>query len=215
MSPLRTNLPKYGPCFSVMDFFTFTETMRTNFYPDNPVPSFEISDLIFAINAPLDYYPPAEDKRATLYFDQTDCSRTLPENAYQISCAHRLNTHEFIKWAAQGIEMIHTFLMHKGLICIDLVDLTNILQACESRKLILEITSYSDSLELPWESLQRFRFNNLFAALFADHDLTMQMISDLGCALDEINPNMDRFQLAANFHMDTLPVVMLLGELEP
>lgn len=214
MSPLRTNLPKYGPCFSVMDFFTFTETMRTNFYPDNPVPSFEISDLIFAINAPLDYYPPAEDKRATVYFDQPDCSRTLPYNSYQVRCADRLNTHEFIKWAEQGIEMIHVALMHKGLICIDLVDLTDVLQTSKSQKLILEIIPYIDTLELPWENLQRYRFKTLFAALFASHDLTMQMIADLGCALEEINPNIDRFRLAATFHMHHFPVVMLLGELE-
>lgn len=214
MSPLKTNLPKYGPCFSVMDFFTFTETMRTSFYPDNPVPSFELSDLLFVINAPLDYHPPAEDKRATVYFDQPDCSRALPENAFQVRCVGRLNTHEFIKWAEQGIELIHAALMHKGLVCIDIADLMRILQASKTQKLILEIIPYGDSLETPWERLQSFRFKNLFAVLFAGHNLTMQMYADLGNAIDEISPNADHIVLGANLQINHLPIVMLLGELE-
>ena len=215
MSQSKTNLPKYGPCFSVMDFFTFTETMQTSFYPDNPVPSFEISDLFCVINAPLDYYPPANGGLVTLYFDQTDCSRALPEDSYQIKCIHRLNTHEFMKWAEQGIHMLTHPFMHVGLICIDISDLIRVLRACESQKLLLEIIPYDDSLEVPWEQLQRFRFRNLFASLFAGHDLTMQMYSDLGNALEEISPNASCMMLAANYHASTQPVVMLLGELEP
>lgn len=215
MSPLKTNLPKYGPCFSVMDFFTFTETMKTIFYPDNPVPSFEISDLFCVINAPLDYYPPANCGLITLYFDQTDCSRALPEDAYQVTCPHHLSTHEFMKWAEQGIHMLTHSFMHVGLICIDITDLVRILRACESQKLFLETIPYDDSLEVPWEQLQRFRFKNLFASLFAGHDLTMQMYSDLGNALEEISPNANNLILAANYHASTPPLVMLLGELEP
>lgn len=214
MSPLKSNLPKYGPCFSVMDFFTFTETMRTSFYPDNPVPSFEISDLLFVINAPLDYHPPTEEKRATVYFDQTDCSRALPEDAYQVKCPHRLSTHEFMKWAEQGIHLLTHSFMHVGLICIDFMDLIRFLRACETQKLLLEIIPYDDPLEVPWAQLQRFRFRNIFASLFAGHDLTTQMISDLGNALEEINSDIGCILLAANYHASTPPVVMLLGELE-
>ncbi|MEZ3187398.1 hypothetical protein HZR81_21120 [Pseudomonas sp. LM13] len=215
MPPLKTNLPKYGPSFSVMDFFTFTETMRATFYPDNPVPNFELSDLLFVISAPLDYYPPADDKRATVYFDQSDCSRALPENAYQITCPHHISTHEFRKWAEQGIHMLTHAFMHTGFVCIDITDLIRVLRACESQKLLLEIIPYDDPLEVPWEQLQRFRFRNLFASLFASHDLTMQMYSDLGNALEEISPNVDCMMLAANYHASNPPVVMLLGELEP
>lgn len=214
MSSSETNRPLYGPRLSVMDFFTFTESMQTCFSPDYPVPSLGQSDLNFVINAPLDYYPPACGALATLYFDQADCSRTLPENTYQVRCTHRLNTHEFMGWAEQGIEMIRVALMHRGLICIDITDLIRFLQACESHKLILEVIRYEESLDVPWDRLKNFRFKNLFSVLFAGHDLTLQMYSDLGNAIDEINPNAELLKLGANFHMHPLPVVMLLGELE-
>lgn len=215
MSPLKTNLPKYGPCFSVMDFFTFTETMQTSFSPDNPVPSFEISDLLCVINAPLDYCLPENGGLVTLYFDQTDCSRALPEDSYQVKCSHHLSTHEFMKWAEKGIRMLTHPFMHVGLICVDISDLIRVLRACESQKLLLEIIPYDDPLEVPWAQLQRFRFRNIFASLFAGHDLTTQMISDLGNALEEISPSVGCMLLAANYHASNPPVVMLLGELDP
>ena len=215
MSQSETNRPVCGPRLSVMDFLTFTESMQTTFSPDYPVSGLGLSDLNFLINAPLDYYPPANGAFATLYFDQADCSRALPEDAYQVKCTHRLNTHEFMKWAEQGIHMLTHSFMHIGLICIDIMDLIRILRASESQKLLLEIIPYDDPLEVPWEQLQRFRFRNLFASLFAGHDLTMQMYSDLGNALEEISPNASCMMLAANYHASTKPVVMLLGELEP
>lgn len=215
MSQSKTNRPACGPRLSVMDFLTFTESMQTTFSPGYPVSGLGLSDLNFLINAPLDYYPPANGALATLYFDQADCSRALPEHAYQVKCAHRLNNHEFMKWAEQGIHMLTHPLLHVGLICIDFMDLIRILRASESQKLLLEIITYDDPLEVPWEQLQRFRFRNIFASLSAGHDLTLQMFADLGNALEEISPNVSSIVLGANYHASTPPVVMLLGELEP
>lgn len=215
MSQSETNRQMHGPRLTVMDFFTFTESMQTSFSPDYPVSSLGLSDLNFVINAPLDYCPPESGALATLYFDQNDCSRVLQENAYQVKCPRRLNTHEFMKWAEQGIHMLSHSFMHVGLICIDIMDLISLLRASESQRLFLEIIPYDAPLEVPWEQLQRFRFRNLFASLFAGHDLTMQMYSDLGNALEEISPNVSSLILAANYHASTPPVVMLLGELEP
>ena len=215
MSPLKTNLPKYGPCFSFMDFFTFTETMQTNFYPENPVPSFELSDLLFIINAPLDYYPPVDNKRATLYFDQPNCLRVLPENHYQVRCNQQLGTHEFIRWAEQGIGLVRVAVTHPGLTGNDFTDLIQLLKVCESRNLVLEIIPYEDSLEVPWECLKYFRFRNLLAVLMADNKLlTLQMYADLGNAIEEINFDADHIKVLATHHMQSHPVVMLLGELE-
>lgn len=215
MSPLKSNLPKYGPCFSVMDFFTFTETIRTSFYPDNPVPSFGVSDLNVAINAPLDYCPPSNVEVATLYFDQANCSRILPENAFQVRCPRQLGTHEFIRWAEQGIELVRVAVTHPGLTGNDFADLRQILRVCESRKLVLEIIPYEDSLEVPWECLKNFRFRNLFAVLMAGNKLlTLQMYADLGNAIEEINFDADHINVRATHHMQSHPVVMLLGELE-
>lgn len=215
MSQSEVDRPLCGPRLSVMDFLTLTESMQTSFSPDYPVPGLGLSDLNFVINAPLDYCPPANGALATLYFDQNDCSRVLQEHAYQVKCPRRLNTHEFMKWAEQGIHMLTHSFMHVGLICIDIMDLIRILRASESQKLLLEIIPYDDPLEVPWEQLQRFRFRNLFASFFAGHDLTMQMYSDLGNALEEISPNVGCMMLAANYHASNPPVVMLLGELEP
>ncbi|ABP81082.1 hypothetical protein [Stutzerimonas stutzeri] len=215
MSQSESDRLVYWPRISVMDFLTFTESMQTSFSPDYPLSGLGLSDLNFVINAPFDYYPPTNGALATLYFDQTDCSRALPEDAYQIKCSHHLNTHEFMKWAEQGIHMLTHPFMHVGIIGIDIMDLINILRACESQKLLLEIIPYDDTLEVPWEQLQRFRFRNLFASLLAGHDLTMQMYSDLGNALEHISPNVDCMKLAANCDVRNPPALMLLGELEP
>lgn len=215
MSQSEVDRPVCGPRLSVMDFLTLTESMQTSFSQDYPVPGLGLSDLNFVINAPLDYCPPANGALATLYFDQTNCSRALPEDAYQVTCPHHLSTHEFMKWAEQGIHMLTHSFMHVGLICIDIMDLISLLRASESQRLLLEIIPYDAPLEVPCEQLQRFRFRNLFASLFAGHDLTMQMYSDLGNALEEISPNVNYLILAANYHASTPPLVMLLGELEP
>lgn len=215
MSQSEADRPVCGPRLSVMDFLTLTESMQTSFSPDYPVPGLGLSDLNFVINAPLDYCPPSNGALATLYFDQANFSRALPEDAYQVKSTRRLNTHEFMKWAEQGIHMLSHSFMHVGLICIDIMDLISLLRASESKRLFLEIIPYDDSLEVPWEQLQRLRFRNLFASLFAGHELTMQMYSDLGNALEEISPNVSSLILAANYHASTPPVVMLLGELEP
>ncbi len=214
MSQSETDRPVYWPRISVMDFLTFTESMQTSFSPDYPVPGLGLSDLNFVINAPLNYSSPTNGALATLYFDQTNCSRALPEDAYQIKCSHRLNTHEFMKWAEQGIHMLTHPFMHVGIIGIDIKDLINILRASESKKLLLEIIPYDGTLEVPWEQLQRFRFRNLFASLLTGHDLTMQMYADLGNALEHISPNVDCMRLAANCDARNPPALMLLGELE-
>ena len=214
MSQSETDRPACWPRISVMDFLTHTESMQTSLSPDYPVSGLGLSDLNFVINAPLDYSSPKNGALATLYFDQTDCSRELPEDAYQIKCSHRLNTHEFMKWAEKGIHMLTHPFMHVGIIGIDIMDLINILRASESKKLILEIIPYDDTLEVPWEQLQRFCFRNLFASLLAGHDLTMQMYADLGNTLEQISPNVNCMKLAANCDARNPPAVMLLGELE-
>jgi hypothetical protein len=198
-----------------MDFLTLTETMRTSFYPDNPVPSLGISDLNVAINAPLDYCPPSNVEVATLYFDLANCSRILPENAFQVRCSRQLGTHEFISWAEQGIELVRVAVTHPGLTGNDFADLRQLLRVCESRNLVLEIIPYEDSLEVPWECLKNFRFRNLLAVLMAANELlTLQMYADLGNAIEEINFDANYINVRATHHMQSHPVVMLLGELE-
>jgi len=117
-------------------------------------------------------------------------------------------------WAEQAIAMIRATLMHAGLACIDITDLLSVLKACESRKLVLEIIPYEDCRQVPWAQLQRFRFNQCFAALFAGDELSLQMYSELGGALEKINEHLDNLKLAATFHSHPLPALMLLGELE-
>lgn len=214
MSQAETEHPLYWTRLSVMDFCTFTESIQTSFSPDYPVPCLGESDLNFLINAPLGYCRPANDALATLYFDNANAPRTLPENSYQIRCTRQLRSSEFMLWAEQAIAMIRATLMHAGLVCIDITDLLSVLKACESRKLILEIIHYEDHRQVPWTQLQRFRFSNCFAALFAGDELSLQMYSELGGALEKINEHLDSLKLAATFHSHPLPALMLLGELE-
>lgn len=214
MSQAETEHPQYWTRLSVMDFCTFTESMQTSFSPDYPMPCLGESDLNFVINAPLGYCRPANDALAMLYFDNANTSRTLPEKSYQITCTRQLSTSEFMLWAEQAIAMIRATLMHAGLACIDITDLLSVLKACESRKLILEVIPYEDHRQVPWAQLQRFRFNHCFAALFAGDELSLQMYSELGGALEEINEHLESLKLAATFHSHPLPALMLLGELE-
>lgn len=203
-----------GARFRVMDFLLFTESIQTSFSPDKPRPSLGESDLNFLINAPQDYCPAADGSLVTLYFDNADCSRMLPENTYQVRCTQLLDTPEFIRWAEQGISMMRDCLMHRGMVCIDVMDLIMFLQSCSSKKLILEIIPYESPEDVPWEKLQPFRFKNIFGALFAGNDMSLQMWADLGNALEEISPNLNRCTFGANFHTSAQVVAMLLGELE-
>lgn len=214
MSQAETEHPLCWARLSVMDFCTFTESIQTSFSPDYPVPCLGKSDLNFVINAPQGYVHPTNGALATLYFDNANTSRTLPDNSYQIICTRLLSTSEFILWAEQAIAMIRATLMHAGLACIDISDLLSVLKACASRKLVLEIIPYKDHRQVPWAQLQRFRFSHCFAALFAGDELSLQMYSELGGALEEINQHLDSLKLAATFHSRHLPLVMLLGELE-
>ena len=215
MSPPEIKHSMYWPRLSVMDFVTLKESMQTSFSAEYPVSALGLSDLNFVINAPLDYRPPANGALATLYFDQTDRARVLPENTYQVRCPHTLNACEFISWSEQAIDMSRLALMHNGVVGIDLLDLVNSLRNSASRKLVIHIITYDDPLEVPWKALQQCRFKTLFASLFAGPDLSLRSYSALGCALEELNPNVDDLKLAATAsHKNALPVLMLLGELE-
>lgn len=206
--------PQFWPRLSVMDFLLFAESLQTGFSPDYPQPCLGASDLNFVINAPQDYCPSTTGALATLYFDNAECIRRLPENGYQVRCLGRLDTHEFIRWAEQGIGMIRDVLMHVGLVCIDLVDLTIFLESCSSKMLTLEIIPYENPLEIPRERLQSLKSINIFAALFAGPDLTMQMYAELGRALEELNPTLNSLLLTANCLGNPTPTLMLLSELE-
>lgn len=215
MSPSEIKRSMYWPRLSVMDFVTLRESMQTSFSGEHPVSGLGLSDLNFAINAPLDYRPPTNGALATLYFDQTDCARVLLENTYQIRCPHALNSCEFISLAEQAIDMIRLALMHNGIVGIDLMDLVNSLRANESRKLVIEIITYDDPIEVPWKALQQRRFKTLFAVLFAGLDLSLLSYSNLGSALEELNPNVVELKLATTAsHKHPLPLLMLLGEPE-
>lgn len=215
MSPSEKIYPQFWPRLSVMDFLLFTESMQTGFSPDYPQPCLGASDLNFVINAPQGYCPQTTGALATLYFDNADCSRRLPDNGYQVTCLHPLDTHELMKWAEQGIGMIRDVLMHVGLVCIDLVNLTTFLESCSSKRLTLEIIPYEPGCEIPRERLRHLKSRNIFAALFAGADLSMQMYAELGRTLEELNPMLNNVLLTANCLGNSTPTLMFLSELEP
>jgi len=214
MSSSEKSHPQFWPRLNVMDFLLFRETMHTSFSPDYPQPCLGTSDLNFVINAPQDYCPHANGALATLYFDHADRERRLPENAYQVRCLRHLDTHEFMRWAEQGIGMIRDVLMHVGLVCIDLVNLTMFLESCSSKRLVLETIPYDNSQEIPMERLRNLNSRNIFAALFAGSDLSMHMYEKLGSTLEELNPRLNSLVLTANCLGNTVPSLMFLSELE-
>lgn len=207
--------PPFWPRINVMDFLKFTESMHTGLSPDYPHSCLGASDLNFIINAPPDYSPAKNGALATLYFDHANCERKLPNNAYQVRCIRPLDTRAFMQWAEQGIGMIRDVLMHVGLVCIDLADLTSFLESCSSKKLILEIISYENPQEIPRSRLQGLSSKNIFAALFAGTELTMHMYLELGVVLEKLNPTANTLTLTANFTGNNAnPSLMFLAELE-
>lgn len=211
MSLSEPNHSSVGPRLSIMNFGSSTESLQTRFLPDPSGPCLGTSDLNFAINAPASYCPPTNGALATLFFDRDDCVRALPSDCYQVKCAHHLDAEAFFDWAEQGIRLLTHPLMHVGLIGTDLMDLMRVLRAIPSRQLHLAILPYDIPTALHREQLQRFRFRNLFASLFAGPELSLETYAELGCALEQINPNMQEMFLTANCYSGP-PIVLLLGE---
>ncbi|GEM_PF-635293 len=214
MPQSETTHSSVWPRLSIMNFGSCTESLQTRFSPNAPCPCLGKSDLNFAINAPAGYRPPANGALATLFFDRDDCVRALPSDCYQVKCAHHLDAEAFLGWAEQGILLLTHPLMHVGLIGTDLMDLLRVLRATPSRQLHLAILPYDIPPAGPWEQLKRFRFRNLFASLFAGPELDLEMYAELGCALEQINPNMQEMFLTANYYSSP-PILLLLGEQDP
>lgn len=205
--------PAGGMRFSTMDFSNFTETLEAAIYPDKPVSSLGEGDLSFVINAPLSYRPVAKLTSATLFFDHADCVRELPDGCYQVKCAHALEKGAFADWARQAIGLLAHTLKHKGMVCRDLGDLLRVLKESTTRQLHLAIIPYQNRNELPLEQLRAFRFSTLYGSLFAGGDMTLEMYSELGCALEEISPALKQIALTANLHA-IAPSILLLGEFD-
>jgi hypothetical protein len=213
MSLSESSHTSIWPRLSVLDFDRRAETLQTGFSSDDPGPTLGASDLNVVINAPADYRSSSNGALATLFFDPCERMRVLPPDCYQVKCTDPLGT-EFMSRAEQGIRLLAHSLMNAGLKGTDLMDLMKVLRASTSRKLQLAILPYDESATVPEGQLRQFRFRTLFASLFAGAELTLEMYAELGCALEEINPNIQAIFLTANNY--SVPhSVLLLGEPEP
>ena len=204
-----------GMRFSTMDFDDLTETLEAATYPQTPISGLGVADLSFVINAPLNYRLPAKPAPATLFFDHADCVRELPEDCYQVKCAYELEADAFADWARQAIGLLVHTLKKKGMVGTHLINLLEILRNSKTRQLHLAIIPYQNRNELPLEKLRAFRFRTYYGSLFAGPDMTLEMYSEVGNALDEINPfpRCTWTFLGANIY-EYSPCIMLLGEFD-
>lgn len=211
LAEIANEQPEVGIRFSMMDFTSFTETLEVAISPDKPKPSLGSGGVNLVINAPSTYYPSENLAAATLFFDAYERERELFEGCYQVKPTKPLSADAFDEWAHQGIRLLTHTLKHKGMVCIDLEALLGVLRQSTSRQLHMTVVPYERLEDLPREALEQYRFSTLFAALFAGADLTLGMYADLGCALEEINPDLRQLVLAVNIYSKS-PCVLLLGE---
>lgn len=205
-----------GPCISCMDYLTSVESLHLPILPDAANTHCTAhSDLLFIIDAPRDFVPPINNAWIMLFFDHHGQQRELPKNAYQVTSGRVLTTSEFQHWAHTATQSLPIPFLRQGLIGTDLADLRQMLQACSSRRLELQIIEYQGNDRLPQAALDAMRFKNLFACLFAGlAQLTLERYCDLGCALEQVTSETGSLRLAANFHGESMLRVLLLGEVD-
>lgn len=204
-----------GPRFGCMDFLSQTETLHAPM-PMNEARDADISrscDVFFAIRAPTVFTQTPPEAAVVLFLEQPNQeTRELPANGYRVTCPEPLSTQQFLGWASRTTQMIRDGIMHPGLNGLDVADLRDMLQACNSKHLVAHIIDYEDVNKPPLGKLQALNFRNVFAWLFADSTMTLAHFSELGCALEEINPQADCIRLGAGFHAESDARLLLLGE---
>ncbi len=218
-----------GPSFGTMNFSTGVESLDTPLptpheqemlirSADSPPTELhndvsQDADIFFAIGAPDGFTGIPENAYIVFFLDNAGHDpRALPANAYQISCPLPLRLEEFIIWASRATQMIRIGLMNRGFCGLDLADLRHMLESSETKQLVLHIFDYADVNQLPLPQLQALRFDKLFALLFAGDALEMRHFSELGEALELINPQCHATLLGMNHLPQSTASLLLLGE---
>lgn len=202
------------PAFGYLNFVSRTETLHTPALSAEPVGELAgQGDVLCLIDAPIDFCPPNSQAAFVLYFDPVGRERRLGEGSYQITSTEVLDAQSLSEWASRASLMLQAPFLHNFLIGLDISDLRDLLSACRSQHLTLQIIELEAPDRLPMDQLKLMRFNHLFACLYGDESMTLEEYANLSTLLERTLPQAGLIRVATCLDANLgCRRILLLGE---
>jgi hypothetical protein len=212
MADLSNFIPPLPLRMRVMDFNSRCESIHTQLTWRNRRALLGLSDIAFAINAPLEYQADDDGADSVFFIDPTPRSRNLGRCGYLIVPEPHIASTDFQPWSKQVVRYVR----HAAFGCDwpgrNYADFRQFLAISRGRQLRFTLLDFDYASPLPLLHLPNYDFRTLYL-LFIDNELPdLHVICELAEAIEEMNPHLETMVFGTTILPDEPARVMLLGE---